>query len=136
MTDRLDKIQSEGRKTRERVQGEKANALLEAMRAVDERVADWSDSFVFGEVWANSHLEFEEQVLVAIAALAAQGHTTQLRTYLHGAVQAGIDSDKIQDLLVMMVVYSGFPSALMSLAEWRKVRESYPAETGSQKVGQ
>ena len=29
MTDRLDKIQSEGRKTRERVQGEKANALLE-----------------------------------------------------------------------------------------------------------
>ena len=136
MTDRLDKIQSEGRKTRERVQGEKANALLEAMRAVDERVADWSDSFVFGEVWANSHLEFEEQVLVAIAALAAQGHTAQLRTYLHGAVQAGIDSDKIQDLLVMMVVYSGFPSALMSLAEWRKVRESYPAETASQKVGQ
>ena len=73
---------------------------------------------------------------MAIAALAAQGHTAQLRTYLHGAIQAGIDPDKIQDVLVMMVVYSGFPSALMSLDEWRKVRQSYPSDTDEPKVGQ
>ena len=125
MADRLEQIVEEGRARRERVQGEKADGLLAAMEAIEPRIATWSDSFVFGQVWADSHLDFEEQMLVAITALAAQGHTAQLRSYLHGAVQAGVDGDKIQDALAMMVVYSGFPAALMALDEWRKVRESH-----------
>ena len=56
---------------------------------------------------------------------ATGGHVAQLRSYLHGALQAGIDPDKLQDTLVMIVVYAGFPTALMALDEWRKVRDSH-----------
>jgi 4-carboxymuconolactone decarboxylase len=125
MTDRLEQFIAEGRATRQRAQGEKSDALMAALDSIDPRLSAWSDSFVFGQVWADSNLEFEEQVLVAISALATGGHVAQLRSYLHGALQAGIDPDKLQDTLVMIVVYAGFPTALMALDEWRKVRDSH-----------
>ena len=78
-------------------------------------------------------MSFEEQMLVAVSALAAGGNILQLRSYLHGAVQAGIDPDKLQDALVMMVVYAGFPGALMALEEWRKVRESHARRNADSK---
>jgi alkylhydroperoxidase/carboxymuconolactone decarboxylase family protein YurZ len=129
MTDRLEQAATEGRATRQRVQGEKSDALMGALDSIDPRLSAWSDSFVFGQVWADSHLDHEEQVLVAISALATGGHVAQLRSYLHGAQQAGIDPDKIQDALMMIVVYAGFPAALMALDEWRKVRDSHTEPT-------
>ena len=125
MADRLTEIAAAGRARRELAQGEKAGGLLAALEAIDPRLAEWSDSFVFGQVWADSHLSFEEQMLVAVTALGAKGQVMQLRSYLHGALQAGLDPDKIQDALVMLVVYSGFPDALNVLAEWRSVRTSH-----------
>ena len=125
MADRLTEIAAAGRARRERAQGEKADGLMAALEAIDPRLAEWSDSFVFGQVWADSHLSFEEQMLVALTALGSTGQVMQLRSYLHGALQAGLDPDKIQDALVMLVVYSGFPNALTVLAEWRSVRDSH-----------
>ncbi len=125
MADRLEEIAAAGRLRRESAQGEKAEGLMAAVRAIDPRLAEWSDSFVFGQVWADSHLSFEEQMLVALTALGSTGQVMQLRSYLHGALQAGVDPDKIQDALVMLVVYSGFPNALTVLAEWRAVRDSH-----------
>lgn len=131
MADRLTEIAAAGRARRESAQGEKAEGLMAAVRAIDPRLAEWSDSFVFGQVWADSHLSFEEQMLVALTALGSTGQVMQLRSYLHGALQAGLDPDKIQDALVMLVVYSGFPNALTVLAEWRSVRSSHERRTAA-----
>ena len=137
MADRLDEIAAAGRARRERAQGEKAEGLMAALGAIDPRLAEWSDSFVFGQVWADSHLSFDEQMLVALTALGTSGQTLQLRSYLHGALQAGMDPDKIQDALVMLVVYSGFPNALTVLAEWRAVRNSHERrEAAAEEAGE
>jgi 4-carboxymuconolactone decarboxylase len=61
-------------------------------------------------------------MLVAIASLATQGRSVQLRNYLFGAVQDGISPRKIHEALVMLVVYAGFPTALAALADWRDVQ--------------
>jgi len=60
-------------------------------------------------------------MLVAITALAATEHPAQLRNYLHGALQAGISARKINEALLMMVVYAGFPTALSALVVWKDV---------------
>ena len=133
MADRLDEIAAAGRARRERAQGEKAEGLMAALGAIDPRLAEWSDSFVFGQVWDDSHLSFDEQMLVALSALGANGNLLQLRSYLYGALQAGMDPDKIQDALVMLVVYSGFPNALTVLAEWHSVRNSHERRTAGAK---
>jgi alkylhydroperoxidase/carboxymuconolactone decarboxylase family protein YurZ len=113
-----------GRARRERAQGAMAGQLQEALAALDPQLAQWADSFVFGEVWGRAGLSQDERMLVAITALAATGHPVQLKNYLHGALDAGIAASKIHEALVMLTVYCGFPAALSSLSCWKQVAAS------------
>ncbi|RRQ29002.1 carboxymuconolactone decarboxylase family protein [Rhodococcus sp. Eu-32] len=111
----------EGRTLRERAQGRKAPLLQDALVDLDPKVGEWSDGFVFGEAWDGDEMAFEERMIVAITALAATGRITQLRNYLHGALQAGMEPDRIRAGLRMLVVYVGFPGAISALQEFASV---------------
>ncbi|MGH3320964.1 MAG: carboxymuconolactone decarboxylase family protein [Streptosporangiaceae bacterium] len=113
-----------GRERRRRVQGPKSEQLQRAVADLDPQLAEWVDSFVFGEVWARPGLTEQERMLVAITALAAAEHPEQLRAYLFGALHAGVPADKIHEALVMLTVYAGFPVSLRALSLWRDVTES------------
>lgn len=120
-----DDRRAKGRALRERAQGIKAEALQDALAATDSEMAEWADEFIFGRVWAREGLDFQERAIVAIVALAVGGHTEQLRNYLHGALQDGVESEKIHESLVMCCVYAGFPSTLRALACWRDVLRAH-----------
>ena len=107
----------EGAARRARAQGVKAQKLQDALCALDGELGRWADEFVFGEVWEPGVLAFEERMLVAIAALAALNRRNQLRNYLHGALQLGIEADKLREAMRMMTVYAGFPVAIEGMLE-------------------
>jgi 4-carboxymuconolactone decarboxylase len=115
---------AEGARLRARAQGQKSDAMQELLCSLDKGVGRWADEFVFGEVWNRDGLEFSERMLVAIASLATQGRGDLLRNYLHGALEDGISARKIQECLVMLVVYAGFPTATAMLNEWRATLDS------------
>jgi len=109
-----------GRARRARAQGMKHEGLQAALGTLDPRLAEWADGFIFGNVWDDDAL-FHDRMLVAIVALAASGKSQQLKNYLHGALQDGMDPRRIHEALVMLVVYVGFPTALQSLSVWQEV---------------
>lgn len=111
----------EGRERRRRAQGARADHLQSILASFDQGMADYADDFIFGQVWARPGLSFEERMLVAITALAAGEHPNQLRNYLHGALQDGIPASKIHEIMVMLAVYCGFPTALEGMILWREV---------------
>ena len=113
--------ESDGAKRRRSAQGSKADQLIAVMGGLDPQLAEWADSFIFGQVWGRPGLSQEERMIVAITALAATEHPAQLRNYLHGALEARVPTRKIHEALVMMVVYAGFPAALTGLAIWKEV---------------
>jgi 4-carboxymuconolactone decarboxylase len=115
----------QGAKIRARAQGEKAENLAAVLDALDPDLRDWTDGFIFGSVWNRPGLEFEERMLVAIALLTGLQQLPQLRNYLHGALQAGIPAEKIQETLAMSAVYAGFPASLNALDCWRGVRADH-----------
>jgi 4-carboxymuconolactone decarboxylase len=123
-----------GAEIRERAQGEKAEKLAAALDALDPDLREWSDGFIFGTVWARPGLEFEERMLVAIALLAGAGQLPQLTNYLHGALQAGMPAEKVQEARAMTAIYTGFPASLNALECWRQVRAAH-AKHGSQRSG-
>jgi 4-carboxymuconolactone decarboxylase len=114
-----------GKAIRERAQGEKADALARQLQALDPDLLDWSDGFIFGQVWNRPGLDFERRMLVAISALAALGQIPQLRNYLHGALQAGIAPETVRETLAMTCVYAGFPAGLNALECWRTVQAAH-----------
>ena len=87
-------------------------------------MALWSDDFVFGRVWAGEDLSWEQQMLVAITALAALGNHAQLRNYLHGALQGGVSEGAVRQALSMLTVYAGFPVGIQALNVLKAVLDS------------
>ena len=119
-----------GRAVRARAQGRKEPGLRRALEDLDPALSDWTDEFIFGTVWTRPGLEFEERMLVAIAALATGGHIAQPRNYLHAALQDGIPPAKVHEVLVMLCVYAGFPPALNALACWKEVLAAHERASG------
>lgn len=124
-----------GEEIRRRAQGEKAERLLDALRQLDADFPSWADQFVFGEVWNRPGADFEDRMIVAITALAATGHTVQLRNYLHGALQAGIAQTRIHEWLAMLVPYVGFPSTVKAMTVWKEVSASHNGLSRQQSGG-
>ncbi len=116
---------SSGGELRRQAQGSRTEQLGAALAELDPDLLQWADGFIFGQVWAGEGLAFDDRMLVAIVALASGGHHVQLRNYLHGALQAGIDPDRIHEALKMLVVYAGFPTAIAAMAVLKEVRAKY-----------
>lgn len=114
----------EGRALRAQVQGKKSEHFTEGLIGLDPRMAEWSDGWIFGEVWSSDAMSTADRVFVAIVALAATGKPDQLRMYLHGALQADMDATRIHEALLMLPVYVGFPTALQAQVVWQEVVQS------------
>jgi 4-carboxymuconolactone decarboxylase len=115
-----------GRARRGRAQGAQTEKLGQALAALDPDLLEWADGFIFGQVWSEDEvISFEDRMLVAIVALAATGNLIQLRNYLHGGLQAGLNADRLHEALKMLVVYTGFPTALSALGVLNEVRAKY-----------
>jgi 4-carboxymuconolactone decarboxylase len=110
---------------RARAQGARSPELGAALSAVDPDLLRWADGFIFGDVWTGDAISFEDRMMVAIVSLASCGQLAQLRNYLHGALQAGIDPVRIQESLKMLVVYIGFPAGIAALGVFQDVRAKY-----------
>jgi 4-carboxymuconolactone decarboxylase len=119
-----------GRTRRARAQGRQTEKLGQALAALDPDLLEWADGFIFGQVWSKDEaISFEDRMLVAIVSLASTGNLTQLRNYLHGALQAGVNAERLHEALKMLVVYAGFPTALSALSVLHEVRAKYePAD--------
>lgn len=113
-----------GARRRQRAQGKKHAVLQQSLLDIDPEVASWSDDFVFGRVWAGEDLSWEQQMLVAITALAALGNHAQLRNYLHGALQGGVSEGAVRQALSMLTVYAGFPVGIQALNVLKAVLDS------------
>lgn len=82
------------------------------LKAQPELAGDVID-FALGEVWANPALDRRTRSLLAVAMIAAQGHTgAALTSHIHGALNHGASPDAITQTLRMVAVYAGFPAAL------------------------
>lgn len=119
-----DDITAEGAQRRQRAQGAKYGALHKSLIDIDPQVAQWSDEFVFGKVWVGDDLSWDQQMLVAITALAALGNHAQLRNYLHGALQGGVTEGAVRQALSMLTVYAGFPVGIQALNVLKAVLDS------------
>lgn len=117
MSDSASDRSAAGAERRRRLQGEKTDKLQAALEELDPDLGRWANEFVFGEVWAGGALGHRDRTLVAIAMLAAIGRRDQLRNYLHGALQGGIEEAELREVLKMLTVYVGFPGAIDAIVE-------------------
>jgi 4-carboxymuconolactone decarboxylase len=69
------------------------------------------NAYAYGDVWERSALPPATKSLVMIAMMAAAAHPNELRVHLQGAVKNGCGAEEIQEVLLLLAMYCGIPSA-------------------------
>ncbi|MBC7119116.1 MAG: carboxymuconolactone decarboxylase family protein [Methanobacteriaceae archaeon] len=80
--------------------------------------------FPYGEIYSRGVLDFKTRELITIAALTTLGcATSQLKSHIRGAVNAGCTKEEIIETIIQMSVYAGFPAAINALIAAGEVLE-------------
>lgn len=67
---------------------------------------------VFGDIWQRPGLELQERSMITVATLVATGREAELRIHLNGALNLGIEREKLEAMLTHIAHYAGWPVAV------------------------
>lgn len=84
----------------------------------------YTDAVVFDEVWERDGLSKRDRSLVTVAALTALGKTDQLRFHLGFARSNGVTDEELQEALLQLSFYSGWPNGMSATSVLREVIEN------------
>jgi 4-carboxymuconolactone decarboxylase len=85
------------------------------------KMAELTDNVLYGDIWKRPGLSRRDRSLVTIAALIALNRPEQLRSHINIGLQNGLTKDEIVETITHMAFYSGWPSAVSSLAIAKEV---------------
>ena len=77
--------------------------------------------YAFGDVWSRPQLSRRDRSLVVIASLTALSLAHELEIHLRGALNHGVTRVEIEEVMLTMVLYGGFPRAIDGLHMAQKV---------------
>src|ERR1044072_6478748 len=69
------------------------------------------NAYAYGDVWQRTALPLATKSLAMIAMMAAAGHPNELRVHLQGALKNGCSVEEILEVLLLIAMYCGIPSA-------------------------
>jgi len=90
--------------------------LEEALGPLADAAIDWG----FGELWSRPQLSQRDRSLLIVAMLAVTGRDNQLTFHVPGALNNGVSREELEEVILMVSVYAGFPVASSAM---RIVRE-------------
>ncbi|WP_414683189.1 carboxymuconolactone decarboxylase family protein [Microbacterium sp. UBA3394] len=97
-------------------------AATEFGRPIQELVTQ----YCWGEVWTREGLAPRDRSIINLAMLTALGRNHELAVHVKGAVNNGVTTSEIQEVLLQTAIYVGVPAALESF----RVAESTLKELG------
>ena len=69
-------------------------------------------NYAFGDVWSRPQLSRRDRSLVVISALTALSLAHELEIHIGGALNHGVTREEIEEVMLTMVLYGGFPRAI------------------------
>ena len=91
------------------------------MGDIAPKLADLTDSVLFGDVWARPQLSRRDRSLVTVSALIAMNRPDQLRSHLALARQNGVTEEELVEAITHLAFYSGWPNAVAAVGIAREV---------------
>ena len=97
------------------------SAAQRLMGDVAPKLAQLTDSVLFGDVWARPGLSRRDRSLVTVSALVAMNRPDQLRSHLALARQNGVSQDELVEAITQLAFYAGWPNAISAVTVAREV---------------
>jgi 4-carboxymuconolactone decarboxylase len=104
---------------------------LERMRQEFPFLAEATQGYALGDVWARPGLDNRTRQLAAVAAFAAMGETAFMKIHAGYALNIGVSEDELKEIIYMVTVPAGFPRAIaasQALSEMFAERAAAPGK--------
>lgn len=87
---------------------------------------------LFGNIWSRPGLELAERSMITLAALAVLGREAELRLHFRGARNLGIPRAKLEEMMIHLAHYGGWPVGVGGLRALDEVCAAMDAEGDAQ----
>lgn len=121
--DRYDKLYEIGKPLRARSMGPWVEQSAEQADHSDFGV-DFQEivtALVWGGVWSRPGLALRDRSLVAMTVLTVTGRVGELRKHIPNALRNGLTKAEIDEALIQIAAYAGFPTAVSAYAVAQEV---------------
>lgn len=79
---------------------------------VAPKLAELTERVVFDDVWERAQLSKRDRSLATVSALIAMNRSDQLPAHLQRALDNGVTRQELEEVIVHMAIYAGFPAAI------------------------
>ena len=91
------------------------------MGDIAPKLADLTDTVLFGDVWARPELSPRDRSLVTVSALIALNRPDQLRSHLARARDNGVTQAELVETITHLAFYAGWPNAVTAISVAKEV---------------
>lgn len=99
--------------------------IVDRLGGVGELAFDWG----FGELWARDQLSRRDRSMVTVAILAILRCEPELAIHVPAALNHGVGRDEVEEIMVQLTVYGGFPRAVEGMRAARAAFSKIDART-------
>ena len=104
------------------VDGNAGERVIASLEGIAPDLGRYILEFAFGDVYCRDGLSLQEREVITIAGLlTAGGCEAQLEVHINGSLNVGISPEKIIEIFIQCVPYTGFPKVLNAVGAAKKV---------------
>ena len=86
---------------------------------------------LYGTIWSKDDLlSLQERSMITLTVLVALNRENELKSHLRGAKNLGIKKEKIEEMILHVAFYSGFPASVSASQLLNKVWDSDETNSG------
>ena len=86
---------------------------------------------LYGTIWSKADLlSLQERSMITLTVLVALNRENELKSHLRGAKNLGIKKEKIEEMILHVAFYSGFPTSVSASQLLNKVWDSDETNSG------
>jgi 4-carboxymuconolactone decarboxylase len=92
---------------------EQEQKLRENLDALSPELVQFTLEYGYADIYSRDNLDKKSRQIATISALATLGNApSQLKFHINAGLNIGLTIDEIKEIMLLMTVYSGFPSAI------------------------
>jgi 4-carboxymuconolactone decarboxylase len=94
------------------------------MEAFGQRFREVATTLAWGGVWCRTGLSLRDRSLITVAVLAALNRVDELAMHLPPAIRNGLQLDELEEALIHVGIYAGFPAAATAISVGQRALSS------------
>ena len=107
------------------VDGTAGEHVIDALHDIAPDLGKYIVEFAFGDIYCRENLTLQEREMITLSSLMTLGGCeNQLDVHINGSLNVGITPQKIIEVFLQCIPYTGFPRVLNAVGIAKKVFKS------------